>query len=162
MKKKCVKRIRTQEFDEQNSDNEDQNQSNKKSRHDSSDYVENIQKKLIKSYEDQIVQLKTQINDYNNNTNSFLNNNALIKELALKITQLEEKERKINNLTYAVSKLERENSTLLESLMEMEYDNEESNHVTDNEQDGEHDEKEDKPGACERRPNGSAYSSFIS
>ncbi|RIB03183.1 hypothetical protein C2G38_2123645 [Gigaspora rosea] len=35
--------------------------------------------------------LKTQINDYNNQTNSFLNNDVLIKELALKITQLEEK-----------------------------------------------------------------------
>ncbi|RIB19031.1 hypothetical protein C2G38_2036400 [Gigaspora rosea] len=89
MKKKCMKRIRTQEFNEQNSDSENQNQSNK------SDYVENIQKKLIESYEDQIVQLKTQINDYNNQTNSFLNNDALIKELALKITQLEKKDRKI-------------------------------------------------------------------
>ncbi|CAG8446963.1 17380_t:CDS:2, partial [Gigaspora rosea] len=114
-----------EKFDEQNSDNEDQNQSNKFS-------------------------LKTQINDYNNQTNSFLNNDVLIKELALKITQLEEKITQLEEKE-PVSKLERKNSTLLESLMKMENDE-----ATDNERDG-----NEEPGACERNGSAYAYSSFI-
>ncbi|CAG8800725.1 6371_t:CDS:2 [Gigaspora margarita] len=80
--------------------------------------------KLVKVYEDKIAELQKQIIINENNSNSFIFIDLLVKELLAKIILLEEKTKEIANLTNTVSKLQSKNLVLIDSIKSVDEFNE--------------------------------------
>ncbi|KAF0501238.1 Glyoxylate/hydroxypyruvate reductase [Gigaspora margarita] len=72
--------------------------------------------KLVEVYEVKIAELQKQIIINENNSNSFISTDSLVKELSAKIILLEEKSEEIADLKNTVSRLQNINLALMDSI----------------------------------------------
>ncbi|RIB23903.1 hypothetical protein C2G38_2032336 [Gigaspora rosea] len=77
-------------------------------------YVKQLENELIVNLKNRVTDLENQLVTYKNYSKSFLNQDDLIKELASKIAQIEEKNQTIVELTETVNTLRKENSMLVD------------------------------------------------